>query len=177
MLRAVPIEVLLSAGYALFLTVVAVALERLAQHSHRHAEQYELAGFRFHADLDRWECPTGEHLHRISVDQHRRLVRYKALAHACNGCHLKPQCTDFDTGREIERPMDPWLASELGRFHRGISLALLILAALLLGIEAIRFPHPPAVFLLVIPLLPIGIAILRFASSLAHQAVDAGEVR
>lgn len=170
MLRAIPIEVLLAAGYALFLMIVAVALEWLARRSHQRSEQYELAGFKFHADVDRWECPTGQHLHRSEVEHDQRIIRYKAPAHACNACHIKTNCTDSETGREIEHHLDSWLTSEIRRFHNGISLALLTLAALLLGIEAVRFPHPPAVFILAVLFLPIGIAVFRLASSLRFPA-------
>lgn len=144
MLHAVPIEVLLAAGYALFLLIISVVLERVAMHSQRHSEEYETAGFKFHTEFDRWECPTGQYLHRIEIDHRRRIIRYQAPAQACNACHIKAQCTDSHTGREIERQMGSWLSSEIGRFHRGISLALLSLAALLLVIEAARYRQPYA---------------------------------
>ena len=34
--------------------------------------------------------------------------------------------------------MDPWPRSEAGRFHRGISLALTLIAAPILAVEALR---------------------------------------
>jgi hypothetical protein len=39
----------------------------------------------------------------------------------------------------IERRPDSWLDSELRRFHRGISLALVVLSALLLAAQFVRF--------------------------------------
>jgi len=170
MFRVVPIEVLLAGGYALFLMIVAAVLQRLARHSHRRSQQYEVGGFKFHAEFDRWECPAGQHLHRSEADPSRHIVRYKAPAHACNACRIKTECTDSHSGREIEREMDSWLRSEIGRFHRGISLTLLALAALLLGVEVVRFPQPPAVFIPAVLFLPIGIAILRLVSSLSDPA-------
>ncbi len=174
MLRAVPIEVLLAAGYALFLMIVAAVLERLAIHSHRRSEQYEVAGFKFHRDFDRWECPTGQHLQRTDVDHHRRIVRYKAPAHACNACRIKAQCTESHTGREIEREMDSWLTSEIGRFHRGISLALLSLAALLLAIEAARYPQPRSELLLGSMFVLIVVAAARLISVFSNPARQTG---
>ena len=41
---------------------------------------------------------------------------------------MKSLCTDSDTGRELSVSMDPWLSSAIGRFHRVMSLALLVLA-------------------------------------------------
>lgn len=169
MFRVVPIEVLLVAGYALFLLMVAAILERLALHSHRRAEQYELAGFKFHAEFDRWECPEGQSLHRNEVDLRRRIVRYRAPAHACNRCRMKPQCTDSETGREIERSMDSWLRSEIGRFHRGISLALLLLAALLLAIEAARYPQPYPEMVLGLLFVSVVIAAARLLSAFSNS--------
>jgi hypothetical protein len=37
--------------------------------------------------------------------------------------------------------MDPWLSSAIGRFHRGVSLSILVLAGLIIGIEIFRHNH------------------------------------
>ena len=75
------------------------------------------------------------------IDNELRVVRYRAPAHTCNGCPIKSHCTDSDTGREISVSLDPWLSSAIGRFHRGISLVLLILAVLIMTIELLRHGH------------------------------------
>ncbi len=121
---------LMAAAYAVFLLGAAAALDLAARHTHRRSERYRTAGFAYHEHLDAWECPEGQHLHRAEVDQHSRLVRYRAKAHVCNACPAKGGCTDSDEGREVVRAMDPWPHSEAGRFHRGISIALVVLAAL-----------------------------------------------
>lgn len=82
------------------------------------------------------------------LDHERRLVRYRAKAHICNGCRRKAACTDSDRGREIVRPLDPWPYSEAGRFHRTISLLMVALAALILVVEGVRHHQPPEVGLL-----------------------------
>lgn len=156
MIRTIPIEVLLAAGYAVFLVVVAIALERLARHSHHRSEQFQVAGFKYHPEPDHWECPTGQHLKRKEFDRHQRVVRYLAPAPICNKCGFKVNCTDSDTGREIERRLDPWLQSELQRFHRGISLALILLAVLILVIEMVRYNRLEDLLLLAVLLAPIG---------------------
>jgi hypothetical protein len=129
-------ESLLAAGYALFLVLVALGLDLLARHSHRRSELYRTAGFTFHADVDAWECPEGERLHRIETDVQGRLVRYRARAHVCNACPRKSDCTDSNAGREIVRTLDPWPHSEVGRFHRGISVAIVCFGILVLGAGA-----------------------------------------
>ena len=53
---------------------------------------------------------------------------YRAPARVCNGCVLKPACTHSDRGRGIVALSDSWLESHIGRFHRGLSLSLCVLA-------------------------------------------------
>jgi hypothetical protein len=129
------LDVLFGATYAVFLVAVAAILERVALHSHRLSRQMEVAGFKYHTVHDRWECPTGQYLERHQTDQRLRIVTYRAPAHACNACQCRGNCTDSDDGRRIEHRLDSWLQSELRRFHRGISLVLLLLAGLILAAE------------------------------------------
>jgi hypothetical protein len=123
-------EALIAAGYAALLVLGAFVLEWLSAHTHRRSLRYHTAGFTYHTDLDHWECPQGERLWPHEYDHQRRLVRYRANAHACNVCPLKERCTDSDHGREIVRPVDPWPHSEAGRFHRVIALLMVALGAL-----------------------------------------------
>lgn len=158
-------EVLLVTGYAAFLVVVAMGLEALARHSHRRSEQFHVTGFQYRRDLDLWECPTGRHLHRIDTDYLRRIVRYRAPSHVCNTCPAKVTCTDSDGGREIERQLDSWPASEIRRFHRGVSLGLLLLAALILAAETIRHHRANELVALSGLLVPIGAIGLQMLST------------
>ena len=137
-MSAVAAESLLAAGYGVFLTLVALAIDALARHSHRRSELYRTGGFTYHAHLDAWECPEGEHLHLRELDHERRVARYRARAHVCNVCPAKPSCTDSEDGRELVRSLDAWPRSEAGRFHRGISLALVALAGLIAAVVLLR---------------------------------------
>jgi DDE family transposase len=131
-------EVLLGAGYALVLVAAAFGLEWLARRAHQRSEAYELSGFVYHRDLDVWECPTGQHLLRSGVDHLRQLVHYRARPTACNSCPLKSQCTQSDDGREIVRHQATWPHSEVARFHRGLSLLLVLVAGFLIAIVGAR---------------------------------------
>jgi hypothetical protein len=93
------------------------------------------------------------------------VTRYRASAHICNACVLKKECTDSDEGREIQT-LRPWLESELGRFHRGISLALLLLATMILGIAMVRNRSQVEISLLLVVLTPIAIMGTRLLPSL-----------
>lgn len=143
------LEVLLSASYATLLILAAFVLEWLSAHTHRRSLRYRTAGFAYDATHDHWRCPEGEHLWPHEFDHDRRLVRYRARAHVCNGCPRKPQCTDSDRGREIVRPLDPWPHSEAGRFHRAISLLLVAVAGFVLLVEAARHHRPEEATLLI----------------------------
>jgi hypothetical protein len=141
-------EVVLVAGYAALLIAGAFVLEWLSAHTHRRSLRYRTAGFAYDADHDHWRCPEGEHLWPHEFDDERRLVRYRAKAHVCNACPRKEACTDSDHGREIVRPLDPWPHSEAGRFHRGISLLMVVLGLLIVVVEAARHHHGPELALL-----------------------------
>lgn len=141
-------EVLLASGYAVFLLATAAGLDLLAQHSYRRSERFRTAGFRYHAHLDAWECPEGQHLWLHEHDRERRALRYRGKPHVCNACPAKPGCTDSDEGREIVRSLDSWARSEAGRFHRVLSMTLVLLAVLLLSAELVRHRDPSELLLL-----------------------------
>jgi Transposase DDE domain len=136
-------EAVIAASYTGLLLAIALTIDWLSAHTHRRSLRYRTAGFEYHQHSDLWVCPEGEHLWPHEVDNHRRIVRYRAKPHICNGCPLKEHCTDSDEGREIVRPMDPWPHSEAGRFHRVISLTLVVLAALI-AVVALTRNHEPA---------------------------------
>lgn len=162
MIHGVHIEVFLAGGYALLLVGVAAILEIVARHAHRRSEHYRNSGFIYKQKLDVWECPTGHHLTREQTDFERKTAQYRAPAHKCNDCNIKNNCTDSDDGRVLESRLDAWLQSELNRFHRGISLALLLLAVLILAVEMFEHQAPRDWLVLVALLLPIGFAGSRY---------------
>ncbi len=103
---------------------------------------------------------------RAEIDNQLRVIRYRAPAHTCNGCAIKAQCTDSDPGRELSVSLDPWLSSAIGRFHRGVSLALLILAASILAIELVRHGRGPERWLLSAAVATLSLLALNLARGL-----------
>jgi hypothetical protein len=160
------VEPLLATAYALLLIGIAACLEWMGRHSHRRAHRYHTTGFRFHKHADHWECPTGARLEKAEVDYQLRVIRYRAPAHTCNGCAIKTQCTDSDTGREIAVTLDPWLASAIGRFHRGMSLVLVILAGLIVVAELLRHDHGTERWILSCVMLVIALLARRLVNDL-----------
>lgn len=164
-------EVVLAAGYAAFLLAAAAVVEWLSAHTHRRSLRYRTAGFTYDEQHDHWRCPEGQHLWPHEFDHERRLVRYRAKAHICNGCPRKEACTDSDTGREVVRPLDPWPHSEAGRFHRGLSLVLVALALLVIAVGAIRNHRPDeAGMLLVVFAAALGVGRWLWRDFRAHPA-------
>ena len=158
MISGIHIEVLLAAIYAIFLGGVAFVLETLARHSHKRSENYRNSGFVYFSKTDSWECPAGQQLQRIETDYQRRVIHYRAPAEACNACALKNNCTDSNDGRLLKSQLDSWVESELRRFHRGISLALLLLATIILVAETMRHGEPRELLLIGGLLVPVSIA-------------------
>jgi hypothetical protein len=151
-------EVFLAGGYAAFLVGISLGLDLLARHSHARSERYRTAGFTYHPSHDAWICPEDQILLRSEVDHGRRLVRYRGRPQICNHCPAKTECTDSDEGREVVRAMEPWPHSEAGRFHRGISLAVTLIAGLILTAEATRNHAPLELAVLGVVLGVVGLA-------------------
>jgi hypothetical protein len=139
---------LAAAGYAVFLLAFALGLDALGRHAHARSDRFRTQGFEYRHELNLWVCPEGEQLRPFAVDHGRRLARYRARPAVCNACPAKDGCTDSEEGREISRPLDPWPHSEAGRFHRGISVVLLGLAALIAAVGVLLHPGLPDVALL-----------------------------
>ena len=145
-------EVLMVGGYAVILLIVAAALDLLAQHTQSRSERFRTAGFRYLPQHDAWTCSEDAMLWPMEYDKEHHLVRYRAKPSVCNACHVKPDCTSSPHGREVTRAVAPWPHSEAGRFHRGMSMVLVGLAAVLLLVAGARHPQP-ATLVLGVPLL------------------------
>jgi hypothetical protein len=170
MISGVHVEVILAVSYALFLVGVAFTLECLARHSHKRSEHYRNAGFVYFQTMDLWECPANRQLLRTETDHKRHIVHYQAPADACNACSLKNNCTDSNEGRILKSHLDSWVESELRRFHRGISLALVFLATVILISETFRHSEFRDLTLVGCLLIPVGLAEGKlFVLFLTHQ--------
>jgi hypothetical protein len=155
-------EVLLFAGYATALLVIACALDRLAAHSHARADRYRTAGFRYHPQHDAWVCPQDQMLWPTTYDPQHHLMRYRAKPSICNACPVRHDCTTSPHGREITLHTQPWPHSEAARFHRGIVLVLIALAALLLIVIAVEYHQPGDLAVITAPLAGTGLLAYRF---------------
>jgi len=165
-------EILVVVAYSVFLLLVAACLEGVARHSHRRSERLHVAGFQYDASADLWTCPNNEKLLRAEADYARGTIFYRAAAHACNGCAMKSRCTDSTEGRVIEHRPHSWVNSELRRFHQGISLLLVALAAVVLFAELLRYSGEKNRLVTGSALFLVVCFGLRISTSLAHHTAQ-----
>lgn len=122
------LEQVLLLAYLILLWAGGWVLEHLARvHFHR-AERYAHHGFSYDAELDRYECPQGELLTLDTLDDRNKLAIYKAPAASCNECVLKAFCTPHDEGRHVYRSLAAFHETDVGRFHRRLSLTIVAVA-------------------------------------------------
>jgi hypothetical protein len=105
-------------------------------------------------------------------DPYRPNASTHALSSASRGMQplpAKSSCTDSDTGREVTRSLDPWLQTEIGRFHQGLSLVLALLAGLILTIAVLR-NHADADMLVLGPTLLVAVLAVRHRAGVLRSA-------
>ena len=112
-------------AYLVILWVGGGVLEFLARAHFHRAERHAHTGFAYDAELDRYECPQGELLTLHTFDDRNKLAMYKAPASSCNECVLKTFCTPHDEGRRVYRTLAEFHETDVGRFHRLLSLIIL----------------------------------------------------
>ncbi len=117
-------EVWLVLGYVAVVLVGARLSEVLARVHFYRARRHAEKGFEYDADADHYHCPQGERLVLHLVEEESRLAVYRAPASSCNNCPLKASCTPHDEGRHLYRPLAEWAETDVGRFHRRLSLLM-----------------------------------------------------
>jgi hypothetical protein len=125
---ALDLGLVLLLAYVFVLWAGGWALEFLARAHFHRAQRYAHNGFAYDTELDRYECPQGELLTLHTFDDRNKLAIYKAPASSCNGCVLKAFCTPHDEGRHVYRALAEFHETDLGQFHRWLSLIVLGLA-------------------------------------------------
>jgi hypothetical protein len=120
----VDLEVWLILGYVAVVLAGARLSEVLARLHFDRARRYAEKGFEYDADADHYRCPEGERLVLHLVEEESRLAVYRAPASSCNSCPLKASCTPHDEGRHLYRPLAEWAETDVGRFHRRLSLLM-----------------------------------------------------
>lgn len=126
-LSGLGVEIWFAAAYCLALVGLAYVIDVLARRAGSAAEGGASFGFTYHEDHDAWRCPEDQWLWPQSFDPDHRVMRYRATPSICNACPVKETCTPSRSGREVQRAVDTWPASEAARFHRGIACAVVLM--------------------------------------------------
>ena len=147
---ALDLGLVLLLAYLFVLWAGGEVLEFLARAHFHRAARYAHTGFAYDVELDRYECPQGELLTLHTFDDRNKLAVYKAPASSCNECVLKPFCTPHDAGRHVYHSLVEFRETDVGRFHRGLSLIILALAVVFSAGGVIAWWNKPGEWLLVI---------------------------
>ena len=165
---ALDLELALLLGYVVMLWVGGWALEFLARAHFHRAQRYAHTGFNYDAELDRYECPQGELLTLHTFDDRDKLAIYKAPASSCNECALKTFCTPDDEGRRVYRSLAEFHETDVGRFHRLISMLVLAVAIAFSAGGLLAWRDEPGGWLLVIASC-VSIVLLWLDARDAHE--------
>lgn len=163
-MTGVDTAVWLTAGYAVFLILVAHGFDRLARVAARRSDRWRGGDFTYHEDHDAWVCSEDQWLWPMSFDPQNRVTRYRANPTVCNACSVKPTCTTSDKGREMTREVDPWPHSEAGRFHRGIACTIAALAGLFPLVTLVSEREPLEAVVLLATIAFVGVASIPLVS-------------
>lgn len=124
------LELWLILGYVAAILSGARLSEVLARLHFERARQYAERGFEYDADADHYHCPEGERLTLHLLEEENRLAVYRAPASRCNGCLRKESCTPHGEGRRLYRSLATWAETDIGRFHRRLSLLMIGVGAI-----------------------------------------------
>lgn len=128
MTEAPQVAVWMVSGYALVLLVVAWLVDRMGARSSQRSAAWRTGNFVYHEKNDAWRCHQDQWLYPAAFDPEKRVIRYQGQHAICGRCPAKESCSPTPGPREITKAVDPWPHSEAGRFHRGIALAIAVIA-------------------------------------------------
>ena len=128
-------------------------------------------GFVYHKDHDAWQCPQDQWLWPQSFDPENRVMRYRGTPSICNACPVKDSCTTSSSGREVQRAVDSWPASEAARFHRGIACAVVALGLVWPLGTALTGPGPDSLLVLAVAVVVALLLSVPLWSHLRRTAV------
>jgi hypothetical protein len=106
-------------------------VEALARAHYARALRYGQHGFEYVEAHDVYRCPQGEYLSIHSVQPDGRFAVYRAPPASCRECRFKARCAPSDEGRLIFRSLAAWAETNVGLFHRRISVVMFAAAVVI----------------------------------------------
>ena len=157
-------------GYVVALWFGGWALEVLAKTHFQRAQRFAHNGFVFNRERNHFECPQGEVLTFHGFDARNKLAIYRAPASSCNDCALKVFCTPRDDGRRLYRSLAEFHETDIGRFHRWLSVLVLALALVFSAGGLVAWWNNSARWLLFIAFfVSVGLLLLDARGALARD--------
>ena len=170
-LASVAPEVWMAGGYAIALVGLGHVIDWLARRAASMAEGGKVQGFKYHEDHDAWKCPEDQWLWPQSFDPDNRVMRYRATPTICNSCPVKDTCTTSHSGREIQRNVDVWPASEAAKFHRGIACLVVLMGLVWPLVTALSGPGATGLVVLGLSVVAAAVLSLPLWSHLRRTSV------
>ena len=117
-------------------------VEALARAHFRRALRYGDQGFEYLETHDAYRCPEGEYLslHRV---EHNQFAVYQAPSASCRDCRLKASCAPSGEGRLVFRSLAAWAETNVGVFHRRISVIMFASVVVVCGAALWRWAGHP----------------------------------
>jgi hypothetical protein len=131
------IELWIVLSYVAVVLAGARIVEAVARAHFNRALRYGQQGFEYVEAHDVYRCPQGEYLSLHAVQQDGRFAVYRAPPAGCRECRLKARCAPSDEGRLIFRSLAAWAETNVGLFHRRISL-IMFAAAVVVCVAGLR---------------------------------------
>ena len=131
------IELWIVLSYVAVVLAGARLVEAVARAHFNRALRYGQHGFKYVEAHDVYRCPQGEYLSLHSVQQDARFAVYRAPPASCRECRLKARCAPLDEGRLIFRSLAAWAETNVGLFHRRISV-IMFAAAVVVCVAGLR---------------------------------------
>ena len=120
----VDIELWIILFYVAVVLAGARIVEALARAHFARAQRYGEQGFEYLEAHNAYRCPQGEYLSLHNVQQDSRFAVYRAPPASCRECRLKTRCAPFSEGRVVFRSLAAWAETNVGLFHRRISVIM-----------------------------------------------------
>jgi hypothetical protein len=131
------IELWIVLSYVAVVLARARIVEAVARAHFNRALRYGQHGFEYVEAHDVYRCPQGEYLLFHSVQQDGRFAVYRAPPASCRECRFKARCAPSDEGRLIFSSLAAWVQTNVGLFHRRISV-IMFAAAVVVCVAALR---------------------------------------
>jgi hypothetical protein len=148
-------------GYVLVVLIGARTTELLARAHFAQARRRAERGFEYVAGEDHYRCSEGERLSLYDIDSHRGIAVYEGPADRCGRCSLKDACAPHAGARRMYRSLITWSETDVGQFHRRVSLLMSAAAAVLALVGTWKWSGSPGSGYLLVGLVANSASLLR----------------